>query len=88
MDVKDVIILILLGPILKCSSCHESSRKREDVSIPDLKGAYHRQCMDCHREWSHETGCNSCHTPKKDLKDVKKDNITKEICRQRTSNSS
>ena len=43
------------GPILKCSSCHESSRKREDVSIPDLKGAYHRQCMDCHREWSHDT---------------------------------
>ncbi|MCK7523447.1 MAG: cytochrome c3 family protein [Ignavibacteriales bacterium] len=65
------------GPILKCNSCHESSRKREDVSIPDLKGAYHRQCMDCHREWSHDTGCNTCHTPKKDLKDVKKTDIQK-----------
>lgn len=60
------------GPILKCNSCHESSRKRDDVSIPDLKGAYHRQCMDCHREWSHDTGCNSCHTLKKNLKDGKK----------------
>jgi len=65
------------GPILKCSSCHESSRKREDVSIPDLKGAYHRQCMDCHREWSHDTGCNTCHTPKKDMKAVKKDDLQK-----------
>lgn len=61
------------GPILKCNSCHEPKRKREDVRLPDLKGAYHRQCMDCHRQWSHETGCNSCHTLKKNLKDVKED---------------
>lgn len=59
------------GPILKCNSCHEASRKREDVRLPDLKGAYHRQCMDCHREWSHETGCNSCHELKKNIKDAK-----------------
>ena len=65
------------GPILKCNSCHETSRKREDVSIPDLKGAYHRQCMDCHREWSHETGCNTCHTLKKDLKSDKNENLQK-----------
>jgi len=65
------------GPILKCNNCHESTRKRENVSVPDLKGAYHRQCMDCHREWSHDTGCNSCHKLKKDLKDVKKDNVQK-----------
>jgi len=67
------------GPILKCNSCHESTRKREDVSLPDLKGAYHRQCMDCHREWSHETGCNSCHTPKKDLTATQKEQIKKKI---------
>ena len=65
------------GPILKCNSCHETSRKRDDVSLPDLKGAYHRQCMDCHREWSHETGCNSCHTLKKNLTDTKRDNDKK-----------
>ena len=65
------------GPILKCNSCHETSRKRDDVSIPDLKGAYHRQCMDCHREWSHETGCNSCHTLKKDLKETKNESLQK-----------
>lgn len=65
------------GPILKCNSCHETSRKREDVSVPDLKGAFHRQCMDCHREWSHETGCNSCHTLKKDLEKTNKETIQK-----------
>src|SRR5690606_4231445 len=65
------------GPILKCNTCHETSRKREDESIPDLKGAYHRQCMDCHREWSHDTGCNSCHTLKKDLKNISKEKLQK-----------
>lgn len=65
------------GPILKCNSCHEPSRKRENVSLPDLKGAYHRQCMDCHREWSGETGCNSCHVLKKDFKIEKKEVIQK-----------
>ncbi len=67
------------GPILRCNSCHESSRKRENVSLPDLKGAYHRQCMDCHREWSHETGCNSCHTLKKNLTDSKQDSTKKKF---------
>ncbi len=65
------------GPILKCNSCHETSRQRENVSIPDLKGAYHRQCMDCHREWSHETGCNTCHTLKKDLKNGNQESMQK-----------
>lgn len=61
-----------LDRILKCSSCHEASRQRENISIPDLKGAYHRQCMECHREWSHETGCTRCHAP---IKDVKKSHL-------------
>jgi hypothetical protein len=65
------------GPILECNSCHEASRKREDVRLPDLKGAYHRQCMDCHREWSHETGCNSCHALKKNVKDSSQDDVKK-----------
>ena len=66
------------GPIMKCSNCHQDSRQREDISIPDLKGAFHRQCMDCHREWSHQTGCdNTCHMLKKDLKKVKPEDIRK-----------
>ncbi|MFA6570821.1 MAG: cytochrome c3 family protein [Bacteroidota bacterium] len=55
------------GPILACKKCHSTERKREDVSLPDLQGAYHRQCMTCHRQWSHTTGCdNTCHVPKKE----------------------
>lgn len=47
-----------------CKSCHEVSSVREDMRKPGLKGAYHRQCMNCHREWSHETACGVCHPPK------------------------
>lgn len=56
------------GPIQNCQSCHEVNRKREDISKPDLKGAYHRQCMDCHREWSGSTDCVYCHTLKSNNK--------------------
>lgn len=52
------------GPILKCSDCHNVERKREDISKPDLEAAYHRQCINCHKEWSHSTDCNSCHDKK------------------------
>ena len=68
-----------LEQILKCSSCHESSRKRENISIPDLTGAYHRQCMECHREWNHETGCNSCHVPVKEVKGSHKEESKKQL---------
>jgi hypothetical protein len=68
-----------IGPILKCNSCHESTRKRENISLPDLEGAFHRQCMDCHREWSHETGCSSCHVPIEDVKGTKKEEFKKQI---------
>lgn len=47
-----------------CSSCHEIAFKHEDLSKPGLKGAYHRQCMGCHREWSHDTKCGVCHLPR------------------------
>ena len=56
------------GPVLACRKCHEQSRIRENIKKIDLKGAYHRQCMNCHRQWSHTTDCNSCHLPK--TKDV------------------
>jgi hypothetical protein len=56
-----------VGPILKCQSCHEAKRKREDISKPDLQGAFHRQCIQCHRAWSHTTDCTFCHALKSDL---------------------
>ena len=49
------------GPVLKCITCHEPNRIREDLSKPDLEAAYHRQCLTCHRQWSRQTNCQSCH---------------------------
>lgn len=48
----------------ECKYCHEVSPAQDDMRKPHLKAAYHRQCMGCHREWSHETACGVCHPPK------------------------
>lgn len=50
--------------ILSCRSCHPAERKRENIDLPDLKGAYHRQCLECHRQWSGTPECSSCHIAK------------------------
>lgn len=49
------------GAIVKCSNCHETKRQRTDLSKPDLKAAFHRQCMGCHKTWEKESNCESCH---------------------------
>jgi hypothetical protein len=68
------------GPLLNCRQCHESVRTREDVSIPDLKAAYHRQCMTCHKQWSRENGCNTqCHLPKGPDSQIRLQQSIKEI---------
>lgn len=52
------------GKFPPCGECHgEESREPETMRKPGLKGAYHRQCMGCHREWSHDTKCVVCHLP-------------------------
>lgn len=50
-----------------CRECHKPAYAKtnpEDLRMPSLKGAYHRQCMGCHRDWSHSTKCGICHLPK------------------------
>jgi hypothetical protein len=49
------------GNIVACDDCHEPQRQRVDISKPDLKAAYHRQCIDCHQTWSENVPCESCH---------------------------
>jgi len=44
-----------------CHECHTGDGDPIDLKKPSLKGAYHRQCMGCHREWSHDTKCVVCH---------------------------
>ncbi len=52
------------GHIPPCRECHGGPLNPVDIRQPGLKGAYHRQCMNCHREWSHGTACAVCHAKK------------------------
>lgn len=50
------------GAIPPCSECHDPKKGPLNLKKPSLKGAYHRQCMSCHLDWSHENACSFCHT--------------------------
>jgi hypothetical protein len=47
-----------------CKSCHEVSAADGEIGMPNLKGAYHRQCLNCHRDWMHGNKCVVCHKPR------------------------
>ena len=49
------------GEMVPCIECHEPAIQRENLEIIGLKGAYHGQCLNCHRSWSHENDCRKCH---------------------------
>ena len=49
------------GTIPPCRECHAPQRQEVDLRMPALKGAYHRQCINCHLDWSHENACGFCH---------------------------
>ncbi|MFW6038953.1 MAG: cytochrome c3 family protein [bacterium] len=46
-----------------CRSCHAIDPKEAAVDMPSLRGAYHRQCLNCHKDWSGENDCEICHAP-------------------------
>ncbi len=48
-----------------CKGCHPADIPHEDIAQPGLKGAYHRSCLGCHREWDVDTACEICHARKK-----------------------
>ncbi len=53
------------GQTLACSECHGAPFDPENLNLPGLKGAYHLQCMGCHREMdSGPVGCTECHAKK------------------------
>lgn len=58
------------GRIPPCRECHGGVANPNDLRQPALKGAYHRQCISCHREWSHDTKCVLCHLPAGDSPDA------------------
>lgn len=47
-----------------CKSCHSPTAVSDDIHMPNLKGAYHRQCLNCHRDWAGANQCGACHAPK------------------------
>jgi len=51
------------GMIESCGVCHPAERVEGAEEVIDLKSAYHRQCMYCHRDWSGEADCEICHLP-------------------------
>ena len=67
------------GPIQPCKNCHLLNRKRDDISKPDLEAAYHRQCIGCHREWSHSNSCVSCHSLKNSSQTQAEINLAKTL---------
>ena len=50
-----------LSKIQSCVECHPKQSSLTSIEKPSLKGAYHRQCLNCHREWAHENACEFCH---------------------------
>ena len=49
------------GEIPSCENCHKDKSDMTKLDEPSLKGAYHRQCLGCHRDWSHDNACQFCH---------------------------
>ncbi len=52
----------------RCNGCHAVDAATADIHRPALKGAYHRQCLNCHREWTGENACGNCHAAKNGVK--------------------
>jgi cytochrome c553 len=48
-----------------CKSCHAAGANSAVVGMPSLKGAYHRQCLNCHRDWMDANACVVCHAARK-----------------------
>ena len=43
-----------------CKTCHPVG-DGVGIEVPSLKGAYHRQCLNCHRDWMEGNACAVCH---------------------------
>jgi hypothetical protein len=52
------------GQTPSCGDCHGEPFNPENLNMPGLKGAYHLQCMDCHKEIGGPVGCTECHAKK------------------------
>lgn len=53
-------------PPPRCETCHDPYSAGTDIQKPGLRGAFHQQCLGCHRDWTSETDCEKCHLRKTD----------------------
>lgn len=47
-----------------CSTCHKIPYDKKNPAVSGLKGAFHGQCMNCHKENEVSNSCTFCHTKK------------------------
>ena len=52
------------GQTPACGKCHGEPFDPQNLNMPGLKGAYHLQCMTCHRDVGAPVGCTECHAKK------------------------
>ncbi len=58
------------GTYHACKQCHQKPFEPGKLTMPGLKGAYHRQCMNCHKKMeAGPVGCTDCHARKKTNQD-------------------
>jgi hypothetical protein len=50
--------------IPRCQHCHPLAEQAAEIRMPSLKGALHRQCLNCHLDWSGTNDCVVCHKPR------------------------
>lgn len=51
-----------IGDTPPCKTCHGAPFNPEHLEMPGLKGAFHRQCITCHRQNRGEPpSCSECH---------------------------
>ena len=57
-----------VGETWACGVCHGAPFDSKNLDKPGLKGAYHLQCMGCHKEvGSGPVGCAECHSKKNNI---------------------
>lgn len=44
-----------------CADCHTNDPADFSDDLPTLFSAYHRVCVNCHRQWEPDNVCSSCH---------------------------
>lgn len=52
------------GQNVKCITCHKVPFDKDNLAVIGLKGAFHEQCMKCHKENGVKNGCLDCHAKK------------------------